>query len=510
MGKRILAVIRVSTERQETESQKKELTDFILSKGFQHDEIDFIEVAGASAVKMNAKYKAMLQSIKDKILNNDELRTVAFWHLNRLGRNEKAIVDMKVWFIEHQIQVYVKTPSLTLLDENGNLDAGANIAWGVFASMAGYDTNEMFAKMERGRKRNATNGQHVGGKPKYGYDVDEQKKYIINPEKAKVVRLTYELYLTGNYSIEKLTKELESRGISINETKVWEILTDEGYTGKPSDFGTRYPAIINEETFQKAVEMRQRNVLEAAKETKNKYLCLKLIKCPFCGANYIAMNDFYACYRKRFPKRFTEEKRCKYSVGIRIMKVDGIILNITKQLHIIQSAADTEKRVEELEKKLKETTEKLNAIGSRKEKVNTTIQRAKDLYMDGDLSKDEYARKKTQLKSKMDEIEAEEELYATDVERLEKLIEVVKNDKIDLGQLLSPAGDLKDFDTARRLVHTYIKKIEVVSETFNDRKVHHLIIIDSFGNVYDYFLDYYKNFCHEKLFNGHKLTGDFF
>lgn len=508
--KKILAVIRTSTERQETESQKQELTNFIKTKGFKEEEIEFIEVAGASAVKLNAKYRQMLQSIKDKILQSDSIRTVAFWHLNRLGRNENAIVSMKTWFIENQIQVYVQTPSLTLLDTNGNLDAGANIAWGVFSSMASYDTKEMFAKMERGRKRNATNGQHVGGKPKYGYDVDRQKNYIINPEKAKVVRLTYELYLTGEYSIEKLTKELEKRGFPTNETKVWEILTDEGYTGKPSDFGTRYPAIISEETFQKAVEMRQRNVLEAAKETKNKYLCLKLIKCPFCGANYIAMNDFYACYRKRFPKRFTEEKRCKYSVGIRIKKVDDIIFNITKQLHIIQSAADTEKRVGELQKKLQETEAKLNAIDGRKEKVNTTIQRAKDLYMDGDLSKDEYARKKAQLKSKMDEIEAEEELYATDVERLEKMIDVVKNDKIDLAQLLSPAGDLKDFDTARRLVHTYIKKIEVVPETFNDRKVHHLIVIDSFGNVYDYFLDYYKNFCHEKLFNGNKLTGDFF
>lgn len=50
--KKILAVIRVSTESQETESQKKELVDFILSLGkFQEEEIEFIEVCGASAVK---------------------------------------------------------------------------------------------------------------------------------------------------------------------------------------------------------------------------------------------------------------------------------------------------------------------------------------------------------------------------------------------------------------------------------------------------------------------------
>ena len=90
--KKILAVIRVSTETQETESQKNELVNFILSLGkYQENEIEFIEVQGASAVKMNDKYLQMLQSIKDKITESDTIRSVAFWHLNRLGRNETLV-----------------------------------------------------------------------------------------------------------------------------------------------------------------------------------------------------------------------------------------------------------------------------------------------------------------------------------------------------------------------------------------------------------------------------------
>ena len=53
MDKTILCIIRASTEKQETESQKKELVDYCKAKGFVEDEMAFIEVAGASARKLN-------------------------------------------------------------------------------------------------------------------------------------------------------------------------------------------------------------------------------------------------------------------------------------------------------------------------------------------------------------------------------------------------------------------------------------------------------------------------
>ena len=507
--KKILAVIRTSTERQETESQKQELTNFIKTKGFQESEIEFIEVAGASAVKLNAKYRQMLQSIKDRILQSDTIRTVAFWHLNRLGRNENAIVSMKTWFIENGIQVYVQTPSLTLLDANGNLDAGANIAWGVFSSMASYDTKEMFAKMERGRKRNASKGKTVGGKPKFGYAINEEKEYVLHPENAKTIKLIFGLYTTGEYSIEQLVEELEKRGYNFNKTKIWQILTDEGYAGKPTKFGTKYPAIIDEQTFNKAKEIRTKNVLEATKETKHHYLATKLIKCPFCGSNYIALNNYYACFRQRFPNRSAKKDKCTMSVGISIKKIDDIILNITKQLHIIQSATDTEGKKKQLNEKLNETKCKLEAIEPRMAKVNTAIARAKDLYMDGDLTKDEYEKKKKQLAEKLKEIETEKQLYVDEIERFQSMIDNSEA-KITFEELLSPAGELQDFTTAKKLVKTYIKTIKVMPETFNDRKAQHIIITDMFDNIYDYFFQRNGNKILGKYFNGHELTGDFF
>ena len=58
--KKILAILRVSTEEQEIESQKVELGTFIKSKGFGDEEIEWLEAKGASARSLNKKYLVSL------------------------------------------------------------------------------------------------------------------------------------------------------------------------------------------------------------------------------------------------------------------------------------------------------------------------------------------------------------------------------------------------------------------------------------------------------------------
>ena len=131
--KTILCVIRTSTEEQETASQKKDMLEFCISRGFKEEDIEWIEVAGASARKQNEKYVQMIALIKSTILNNPDIKNCALWHLNRLGRVDSILVEMKNWFIENHIQVYVKNPSLTLLNSDGSVNSGTEIAWGLFA-----------------------------------------------------------------------------------------------------------------------------------------------------------------------------------------------------------------------------------------------------------------------------------------------------------------------------------------------------------------------------------------
>ena len=66
---KILAVVRASTEQQQVESQQAELKEFCEKLGY--NDIEWIEVSGASARKANKKYLEMLENIKNTIIAKD-------------------------------------------------------------------------------------------------------------------------------------------------------------------------------------------------------------------------------------------------------------------------------------------------------------------------------------------------------------------------------------------------------------------------------------------------------
>ena len=132
---KILCIIRVSTDRQETDSQKKEMKEFCNENGFADNDIVYIEVAGASAVKENKAYLQMLEDIKTTIISDSSIKAAAVWHLNRLGRIESRLLQMKEFFVKNSIQLYCKTPNFTLLDSDGKESPAGSMVFSMFATM---------------------------------------------------------------------------------------------------------------------------------------------------------------------------------------------------------------------------------------------------------------------------------------------------------------------------------------------------------------------------------------
>jgi len=150
----------------------------------------------------------------------------------------------------------------------------------------------------------------------YGYITHSFKEWETNEEQAKVVRLIYDLYLSG-YGHVKIARHLEKQGIpSYTGNAKWgsstisEILSNEKYTGQMllqktivKSAGLRgknkgeepkyhvensHPAIIDQATFDKAQAVREErraksNVLFAA---PNKYEFSGKIECGLCGKKF--------------------------------------------------------------------------------------------------------------------------------------------------------------------------------------------------------------------------------
>ena len=52
----------------------------------------------------------------------------------------------------------------------------------------------------------------MGGKIKLGYKVSEDGYWEIDEEDSKLIRLIFDMYISGEYSLAELGKELKSRG----------------------------------------------------------------------------------------------------------------------------------------------------------------------------------------------------------------------------------------------------------------------------------------------------------
>lgn len=467
MEKKILCIIRASTEQQETESQKKELVAYCITKGFAVEEMAFIEVAGASARKLNDKYIQMLEDIKATLLSSPTINAVALWHLNRLGRVESKLHEMKEFFVTNKIQVYCKNPDFTLLDDKGNESAAGGIAFSVYASMVKYETDEMFAKMNRGRERNKANGIFAGGKIKFGYTLDATKHFIINENEAKTIRLIFELYATGKYSFYTLVEELRARGITKDGQKItYEMiqnaLADEAYY---KGINGKIP-LIDKKLFDKCAAIKANTVaVKRTKESRNINFAVGLLKCS-CGNNFIASGDFYRCYSKMNNNRKKKVVKCD-APTIRRDVLDDLLWLVTRPLQQKFLMEKDTVSIEEQKDKINVLTVKvstaqkgLSSIKDRKEKLEDAY------YVDGEMNEAQFKKRLASLHSKEVQTESLIRNYKTEIEDIQKVIkqiELPSNDRYLQSLLLSDLDveELEDRKKIKEMMFNHIDKVTV-------------------------------------------------
>lgn len=385
--KRILGVVRASTEHQEIVSQKAELSSYIVSLGYSDNEIEWIEVAGASARKANKKYLDMLQSIKDAITNNSTIKACAFWHLNRLGRIDTYIISMKNWFIDNNIQVYVKNPSLTLLNEDGSINAGAEIAWGVFATMVKQETSEMFEKVKRGKERNAQQGLFNGGNIQIGYKLNPvTKKLEIDHEEVELLRLIFTEYCDSRLSTYYLATELQERGITQRGKKItaqWlqRILASESFKD-----------LVGEALFNRAQDIIASRTVR--RKSKKLHICGGLIKCPVCGGNMFADTKGYKCYNHYNQYRRDGATPCANTAKINATVIDNLAFEIATIGYADFMAINNREAVEEYKKEAAVNRQKIEEAKRKLEKLDGKRNRIKTLFINGDIDESEYSTMK--------------------------------------------------------------------------------------------------------------------
>lgn len=465
MGK-ILVFIRTSTIRQELEDQKSEMISFVSQYGYKVEDIIFLEDKGASAIKLNTKYLNMVDVLKEYI-KSEEINSVAVWHMNRLGRNDEILIELKNLFIKHRIQFICKNPNIILLNPDGSVNEGAELAFGLFATMVKQDMIEKKAKFKRAKTSNALKGRWNGGhKHRYGYTIDENNFYIINKPEAEIIKTIFELYSTNKYSAVSLQKELKERGIVLDKQKIMNILSSDAYCGRPQEkWNNRvYPSIISEELFDKCEAIRKDNKIIR----KGEKLCLggKLIKCE-CGGTFTSNAKAYSCCRH------SVRKVCGNSITIKKSVIEPLLWRIASTLHLDYLMGDNETRIEECKNEIAVINTKINTATNTINKIDDKKNRVIELYVEGLINAENKAQK-------LNKIQEEYHRYTNELNTLKeakiKLESLIKD--IELGdevEALMKAMDIMEEDEKSMeyqydIIHKYITQVELKREWFGEER----------------------------------------
>ena len=174
-------------------------------------------------------------------------------------------------------------------------------------------------KMGAARRR----GQSLGGRPPLGYKRDgAQKKLIVEPKEAKLVKRMFDLYIEGHPSVE-IAQILNKDGVTsrpwvqkngtprgnknLGNTQILHVLKNPLYIGKINFGGQIYtgqqPAIIDDERFNKVQDIIKNN-RHVRKNIKNKSftgMLSHILKCKHCGAHMI---NTYSTKNKKLQYRY--------------------------------------------------------------------------------------------------------------------------------------------------------------------------------------------------------------
>ena len=274
--KKVALYVRVSTEGQAEEgysidAQKKLLEAWCVSKEIENYEF-YIDPGFSGSNIERPALRALLEDVGKGLISH-----VAVYKLDRLSRSQKDTL----FIIEDVLNKY----GVGFVSLSENMDTSTPIGramLGILSAFAQLERETIKIRTRMGMRERVKSGLWMGGgKIPFGYDYDSEKGILVPNADAETVREMYRMFLSG-YSPNAIALEL---GLSY-EKLVVQILKRKTNLGviayKGEEYEGRHEAIVDRETFDKAMEEFARR--ERGNKADSPHLLSGLIYCGECMA----------------------------------------------------------------------------------------------------------------------------------------------------------------------------------------------------------------------------------
>ncbi len=213
---------------------------------------------------------------------------------------------------------------------NDQMSAVEKFQFSMSLGLAKYYSDAIGDSVKRAFEQKRRNGEWTGG-VRLGYlNVQSnegkrlRKDIILDPERDYLVQKMFELYATGNYSLETLRIKITELGLrsrkdfELSKSSIENMIKDSFYCGtavseKHGTWLHKYPKLITRELFDKCQEVRLERRKTPSKALSKDFIFKGLLKCQNCGCSISAERKikksglifiYYSCTNaKRICKR---------------------------------------------------------------------------------------------------------------------------------------------------------------------------------------------------------------
>lgn len=339
------AYIRVSTDKQtelSPDSQIKEIRKYAKQHGYIVPNEFIFRDDGISGRKAENRpdFIRMIATAKQK---PSPFSTILLWKFSRFTRNLEESIFYKNMLKRNNVDVV--SISEPLIEGPFGKLVELILGW-----LDEYYVINLASEVKSKMKEKVERGGIVSSTPPFGYSYDiANKKFIINPETAPIIRQIYADYLNGMGAIQ-IARKLNDMGIKTTRGNQWEnrtidyVLRNPVYIGKirwnPERRTRRnfddpdimivdghHEPIIDVESFNKVqaiYEVNQKKHNRYAHESGKKYMYMLhgLVKCSDCGASLSMSARGQGLQCIRYTKG-----QCKTSHYISIKKLNEMVIN---------------------------------------------------------------------------------------------------------------------------------------------------------------------------------------
>ncbi|MDO4944226.1 MAG: recombinase family protein [Ruminococcus sp.] len=456
---------RVSTTRDEQENSIENQITFFTEMIKSNPNWNYIEgyvdrIRGEHA-ENRAEFMRMIEDGK-----SGRFDLVLTKEVSRFARNTIDSLTYTRDMLRAGVGVYFQNDNICTIDSDSEMRLT------IMSSIAADEVRKLSERVRWGHKRAIESGNVMGNNRIFGYNKDDCKLVINEPE-AEMVRLIFELYATGDYSVRKIERILYDKGYrGRNDTRIHHntisgIIQNPKYKGyycgnkvKIVDYRTReqrflpkeewimykdetgevVPAIVSEEIWDKcnaiferrstAIKSRERSFKDTSVFT-GKIWCAAHDK-PYWRTSYSnSVSKGKPVYQWICSEKKKSGAKSCSSFAIMESELYQMLSDFFKDIaENLEDYVETFLRVYKEADRTAEMRKQVNALKARLEKESRKRDKLLELYIEEAITKAEFTKRNGECGVLISEIEEEinflekknesDSEYADSIKRIEK------------------------------------------------------------------------------------------